>query len=275
MVNLYPAAVGSDDEVETDESGVDEDMEDVEAVTVVKKKKIAGAANEFASDFAFECSSDQIMDRDDAALKKYLKKDIQSTLEEKIAAVRKAKNTAKDIEIEMKKDDNDEVEQLGGKEAKDKLREKKKMGRKSTPKQDDFFEEAMDFSDSITFEQMNLSRPMLKAIAGAGYTDPTPIQAACIPVALAGRDICACAATGTGKTAAFVLPILERLLYRPNARSCTRILVLVPTRELAIQVFQVFRKLSTFSQVEVCLCAGWLEWLYYFCWFSLLFGQQL
>ncbi|VDK83727.1 unnamed protein product [Cylicostephanus goldi] len=138
----------------------------------------------------------------------------------------------------------------------DRLREKKKTGRRSTQKQDDFFDEAMDVSDSITFEQMNLSRPMLKAIAAAGYTEPTPIQSACIPVALAGKDICACAATGTGKTAAFVLPILERLLYRSNARSCTRILVLVPTRELAIQVFQVFRKLSTYCQIEVCLCAG-------------------
>ena len=69
-----------------------------------------------------------------------------------------------------------------------------------------------------------------------GYSEPTPIQAACIPLALGGRDICACAATGTGKTAAFMLPILERLLYKPKQKSVTRVVVLVPTRELAIQV---------------------------------------
>ncbi|VDM70000.1 unnamed protein product [Strongylus vulgaris] len=219
-----------------------------QALSVVKKKKVAGAANEFSADFSFECSAEDKIDRDEAALKKYLRKEVDSTLDEKIAAIRKAKNTAKDVEVEMNNDDEN-VEQLGALDAKglsygylscsDRLREKKKTGRRSTQKQDSFFEEAMEISDSITFEQMNLSRPMLKAITAAGYTEPTPIQAACIPVALAGKDICACAATGTGKTAAFVLPILERLLYRPSARSCTRILVLVPTRELAIQVFQV------------------------------------
>uniref|UniRef100_A0A7I4XRS6 RNA helicase n=1 Tax=Haemonchus contortus TaxID=6289 RepID=A0A7I4XRS6_HAECO len=258
MANLYPAAIDSDEEVEADESGEDENMEDIEAVAVKKKKKVAGAADEFSPNFSFECSDEQRLDRDDAALKKYLRKEVASTLEEKIEAVRKAKNTSKEVEVVVK-DEDDGVEQLGGKEARDTLREKKKMGKKNVKKQDDFFEEAMDVSDNITFDQMNLSRPMLKAIAAAGYTEPTPIQAACIPVALSGKDICACAATGTGKTAAFVLPILERLLYRSNTRSCTRILVLVPTRELAIQVFQVFRKLSTYSQVEVCLCAGGLD----------------
>nr|CDJ88802.1 DNA RNA helicase domain containing protein [Haemonchus contortus] len=260
MANLYPAAIDSDEEVEADESGEDENMEDIEAVAVKKKKKVAGAADEFSPNFSFECSDEQRLDRDDAALKKYLRKEVASTLEEKIEAVRKAKNTSKEVEVVVK-DEDDGVEQLGGKEARDTLREKKKMGKKNVKKQDDFFEEAMDVSDNITFDQMNLSRPMLKAIAAAGYTEPTPIQAACIPVALSGKDICACAATGTGKTAAFVLPILERLLYRSNTRSCTRILVLVPTRELAIQVFQVFRKLSTYSQVEVCLCAGQLKYI--------------
>ena len=75
-------------------------------------------------------------------------------------------------------------------------------------------------------------------------------------MALAGRDICACSATGTGKTAAFMLPILERLLYRPKQKSVTRVLVLVPTRELAIQVFQVSRNLAKYTNVELCLAAG-------------------
>lgn len=98
-----------------------------------------------------------------------------------------------------------------------------------------------------------------------GYSQPTPIQAGCIPVALAGKDVCACSATGTGKTAAFMLPILERLLYRPKSqRSVTRVLVLVPTRELAIQVFQVSRKLAQYTNVEICLCAG-KTYKYLFC----------
>jgi ATP-dependent RNA helicase DDX27 len=65
------------------------------------------------------------------------------------------------------------------------------------------------------------------------------IQAATIPTALAGRDICGCAATGTGKTAAYMLPVLERLLFRPRGEESTRVLLLVPTRELGVQVFQV------------------------------------
>lgn len=114
-----------------------------------------------------------------------------------------------------------------------------------------------DKSSDFTFNSLNLSRPILKAVFEAGYLRPTPIQNACIPVALAGRDICACSATGTGKTAAFMLPILERLLFRPKARkSVTRVLVLVPTRELAMQVFQVGQKLGQFNQINICLCAG-------------------
>lgn len=69
-----------------------------------------------------------------------------------------------------------------------------------------------------------------------GFKQPTPIQKACIPVGLLGKDICACAATGTGKTAAFALPVLERLIYKPRQAPVTRVLVLVPTRELGIQV---------------------------------------
>ena len=69
-----------------------------------------------------------------------------------------------------------------------------------------------------------------------GYNNPTPIQSSTIPVALLGRDICGCAATGTGKTAAFMLPILERLLFKPKEDLVTRVLVMVPTRELGVQV---------------------------------------
>ena len=92
------------------------------------------------------------------------------------------------------------------------------------------------------------------------FVTPTPIQAATIPVALMGRDICGCAATGTGKTAAYMLPTLERLLYKPNEGiAVTRVLVLVPTRELGVQVYQVTKQLCQFTSVEVGLSVGGLD----------------
>lgn len=93
-----------------------------------------------------------------------------------------------------------------------------------------------------TFKELNLIEPLQIALAKAGYTKPTPIQAQAIPPLLEGRDILGCAQTGTGKTAAFALPILNRLMnsdYRAPARH-TRVLVLTPTRELAIQVHESF-----------------------------------
>ena len=93
----------------------------------------------------------------------------------------------------------------------------------------------------MTFDTLGLSADILRAVADEGYSVPTPIQARAIPLVLAGRDLLAAAQTGTGKTAAFVLPILERLRVHANtsfspARHPVRALVLVPTRELAMQV---------------------------------------
>lgn len=92
------------------------------------------------------------------------------------------------------------------------------------------------------------------------FVQPTPIQATTIPVALMGRDICGCAATGTGKTAAYMLPTLERLLYRPlDGPAVSRVLVLVPTRELGVQVYQVTKQLTQFTTIEVGLSVGGLD----------------
>ncbi|XP_046385363.1 probable ATP-dependent RNA helicase DDX27 [Ischnura elegans] len=124
----------------------------------------------------------------------------------------------------------------------------------------EFFDDAPPFDENASFYEMNLSRPLLKAISSMNFSHPTPIQACAIPVALLGRDICACAATGTGKTAAYMLPTLERLLYKPrNGPAVTRVLVLVPTRELGVQVYQVTRQLSQFTSVEVGLSVGGLD----------------
>ncbi|MFB0954971.1 MAG: DEAD/DEAH box helicase, partial [Aeromonadaceae bacterium] len=84
-----------------------------------------------------------------------------------------------------------------------------------------------------SFAELGIAEPILKALLDVGYETPSPIQAAAIPPLLEGRDILGQAQTGTGKTAAFALPLLSRLNARDNA---TQILILAPTRELAIQV---------------------------------------
>ncbi len=94
-------------------------------------------------------------------------------------------------------------------------------------------------NNEITFAGLNLAQPLMRAIADAGYTTPTPVQAQAIPLVLAGGDLLAGAQTGTGKTAGFTLPILQLLSAKPAANRGSgrpRCLVLVPTRELAAQV---------------------------------------
>jgi ATP-dependent RNA helicase RhlE len=86
----------------------------------------------------------------------------------------------------------------------------------------------------MSFDTFGLHPSLLRAVAALGFTAPTPVQRAAIPPARDGRDVLACAATGTGKTAAFLLPVLDRLL--PGRRRVTRALVLAPTRELAAQI---------------------------------------
>lgn len=109
-----------------------------------------------------------------------------------------------------------------------------------------------------SFLSMNLSRPLLKAITTLGFSKPTPIQAATIPVALLGKDVVGNAVTGSGKTAAFIIPMLERLLYRDKGKraAATRCVVLVPTRELAVQCFDVGQKLATHTDIQFALLVG-------------------
>jgi ATP-dependent RNA helicase RhlE len=99
----------------------------------------------------------------------------------------------------------------------------------------------------MSFDQLGLRPELLRAVADSGYDTPTPIQREAIPVVLAGRDLMAGAQTGTGKTAAFVLPILQRLHEAPAGvdRRAVRALILVPTRELALQVEESVRTYGT------------------------------
>ena len=108
------------------------------------------------------------------------------------------------------------------------------------------------------FLQFGLSEPILKALQSEGYTQPTPIQAQAIPLVLTGRDLCGIAQTGTGKTAAFALPILDRLARSPKAlvRKSCRTLVLSPTRELATQIAESFRTYGRHLRLSTMVVFG-------------------
>lgn len=110
-----------------------------------------------------------------------------------------------------------------------------------------------------SFQEMSLSRPILRGLTSVGFTKPTPIQAKTIPISLMGKDVVGGAVTGSGKTAAFVVPILERLLYRPKKVPTTRVVILTPTRELAIQCHAVAVKLASHTDIKFCLAVGGLS----------------
>ena len=110
----------------------------------------------------------------------------------------------------------------------------------------------------MKFQDLRLSEPLLRAIEEKGYTDPTPIQQQAIPPVLEGRDLQGCAQTGTGKTAAFTLPILQLLNAQPPAkgRREIRALVLTPTRELAIQIDECCRDYARYTPIRHCVIFG-------------------
>lgn len=120
----------------------------------------------------------------------------------------------------------------------------------------EFFTDAPATGNEVElFNQLTLSRPLLRGVAAMGFVKPTRIQASVIPLALAGRDICASAVTGSGKTAAFVLPILEKLVHMQRS-SQIRALILTPTRELAAQCVGMLSSLAQFTQVRSLAVVG-------------------
>ncbi|XP_024538523.1 DEAD-box ATP-dependent RNA helicase 28 [Selaginella moellendorffii] len=158
--------------------------------------------------------------------------------------------------------DEDEKEQLDHSQRKKSLDSKKEKPAKAgnTNKKAQFFSSNHGASfNASSFIELNVSRPLLRACDALGYRQPTPIQAACIPLALAGRDICGSAVTGSGKTAAFALPILERLLFRPRRIPAIRVLIITPTRELAVQLHSMIEKLAQFTDIRCCLVVGGLS----------------
>ena len=110
----------------------------------------------------------------------------------------------------------------------------------------------------MKFDELGLTSPILRAIDSEGYDTPTPIQVAVIPKFLDGKDIVGIAQTGTGKTAAFVLPILERLVKKDkrNESKCFPVLILVPTRELAMQIVDKVRAYGSITRPKAVLVVG-------------------
>jgi superfamily II DNA/RNA helicase len=114
------------------------------------------------------------------------------------------------------------------------------------------------------FETLPLDPKLLRAVADSGYTAMTPIQAKAIPIVLAGRDVMGAAQTGTGKTAAFTLPLLQRMMKHENAsmspaRHPVRALVLAPTRELADQVANNVKAYAKHSQLRSAVVFGGVD----------------
>lgn len=107
----------------------------------------------------------------------------------------------------------------------------------------------------MNFENLNLIEPLLKALQQEGYATPTPIQEQAIPIVLHGKDLLGCAQTGTGKTAAFSLPILQKL-YKTNQKKNIKALILTPTRELAIQIGECFEAYGRYTGIKHTVIFG-------------------
>ncbi|KAF5917439.1 hypothetical protein HPG69_017330, partial [Diceros bicornis minor] len=286
--------IGEDDEVPVEPESDSGDEEEEGPIVLGRKQKALqkNRSADFNPDFVFT-EKEGMYDGSWAmadVMSQLKKKRAATTLDEKIEKVRKKRKTedkeAKSGKSEKEKEakegsELEEQEDLEGKDEAgsedeesetdyasadeniltkaDTLKVKERKKKKKGQEAGGFFEDASQYDENLSFQDMNLSRPLLKAITAMGFKQPTPIQKACIPVGLLGKDICACAATGTGKTAAFALPVLERLIYKPREAPVTRVLVLVPTRELGIQVHSVTKQLAQFCSVTTCLAVGGLD----------------
>ena len=154
-------------------------------------------------------------------------------------------------------DDDEDVTRRAKKNTKKKTSKSSKLEKKYTERA--VAKDGTTFSAQC-FSDLHLSRPLCRACEKLGYATPTPIQAAIIPIALTGRDVCGRAQTGSGKTAAFALPLLERMLHRPkNAVSAIHVVIMVPTRELAVQCAQMIQRLGEYTNVQVATIVGGLS----------------
>lgn len=253
-----------EEDADIENLSADSDEEVEYQPTKLRHKRIT----EFEKGFEFVSSAKEYNVDTWDDLMKFVKRKARTKTDDKIAAKLKDRpaqaGDSSEEELDLSEDElkHDGLRIREGVKKKSKKKKQKELEEEEAENEadKDFFEEGTNNEEITSFYQMNLSRPLMRAIGVLGYIYPTPIQASTIPIALLGRDICGCAATGTGKTAAYMLPTLERLLYRPvNNKAVTRVLVLVPTRELGAQVYQVTRQLCQFTSIETGLAIGGLD----------------
>lgn len=216
----------NDDEKEEEEDASDNSDDESESGSDDEKDSNNGSDSDSGSDVSSDESSDDEEDEVDDSNDKTMEDDVLKT------------RIGEEQNDEPSEDEEDEE------------------ARKEAEKANKFFENqpTEDADEVEAFTQLTLSRPLLRGIVAMGYVKPTKIQSSVIPVALAKRDICASAVTGSGKTAAFLLPILERLIYRPPGR--IKAMILMPTRELAAQCMGMISTLSQFTKITSVLIVG-------------------
>eukprot|EP00172_Hildenbrandia_rubra_P001677 Plantae.Rhodophyta-Hildenbrandia_rubra.ctg2247.p1 GENE.Plantae.Rhodophyta-Hildenbrandia_rubra.ctg2247~~Plantae.Rhodophyta-Hildenbrandia_rubra.ctg2247.p1 ORF type:complete len:659 (-),score=162.08 Plantae.Rhodophyta-Hildenbrandia_rubra.ctg2247:1322-3298(-) len=193
------------------------------------------------------------------------KLEFQTSLDEKIRKVKGRNNAVDD------RDDGAEEEEDGvGEDEGDgetlvekvvKSKRSKKLKKRKRAKEllgNDGVEEKVD-DEVKSFDEFGLSRALLKALALLSWDTPTPIQSRVIPLILLARDICGSAVTGSGKTGAFLLPMIQRLISSGVHYRTTRAVILLPTRELAAQCHAVFSSLSKFTSIRAALIVGGLS----------------
>uniref|UniRef100_A0A0X3NUD5 RNA helicase n=2 Tax=Schistocephalus solidus TaxID=70667 RepID=A0A0X3NUD5_SCHSO len=193
--------------------------------------------------------------RIDTLIKKYFDEKTKTFIEEQ----------DKEIEVEEEEQEGVKCKITDSIRAKKNCKKRKRAGQEEEEAekeaQYDFFQSVKKYADVDSFIGFKLSKPVLKALTDMNMYKPTPIQCACVPLALINRDICACARTGSGKTLAFLLPIVDRMVYTPtSSRRSTRALVISPTRELAVQIFKVAEQLVKYCpKLKIQLAAGGLD----------------
>uniref|UniRef100_A0ABI7ZKV4 RNA helicase n=1 Tax=Felis catus TaxID=9685 RepID=A0ABI7ZKV4_FELCA len=257
--------IGEDDEVPVEPESDSADEEEEGPIVLGRKQKALqkNRSADFNPDFVFtekEGAYDGSWAMADVMSQLKKKQRAATTLDEKIEKVRKKRKT-EDKEAKSGKSEKEKEAKEGSElEEQEDLEGKDEEGPEDEDSETDYSsadENILTKADTLKVKERKKKKG--QAITAMGFKQPTPIQKACIPVGLLGKDICACAATGTGKTAAFALPVLERLIYKPRQAPVTRVLVLVPTRELGIQVHSVTKQLAQFCNITTCLAVGGLD----------------
>uniref|UniRef100_A0A6A7G6A0 RNA helicase n=1 Tax=Hirondellea gigas TaxID=1518452 RepID=A0A6A7G6A0_9CRUS len=218
----------------------------------------------FQGGFSFEIDSDEQSNTfavSSSRLEDFRSSNFQTSIDEKIRKLREFKKKRENL---FETDDKPEEQTSDVKSTSDSSQTTKKRDQMSQMENSAKKKRKIEIPntcgnpDNIQFNELKLSRPLLKALHEMNFLIPTSIQASAIPSALAGSDILGNAVTGSGKTAAFMLPILERLLHRPKQTRRTRVLILTPTRELAAQCFSMGKDLAKYSDIEICFIVGGL-----------------